>query len=152
MFCHSGSGIALTTRHTPTVVSLFVSCPYAESTFAAWRRLGMESSYRGIVAYGVHAGFPLCCIYFYARVWIRWGGPVPELYEECNHDPDEETRRRLWDAHPEFMRSLEEKFKYLDEVNGREVDYVRCPACVVTGNRAQTREVDTSACGCWLTG
>ncbi len=126
-----------------------MTCPYEQETRNTLRSLRLEDSYRGVVGYGIHAGFPVCCIYFYARIWTRWCGQVPELYEASNHDPDEEARRRLWETHPDFMRSLDEKFKYIDEESGWEVGYVRCPWCVVTGNRVPVRSVDTSACGCW---
>lgn len=125
-----------------------MKCPYEQVTTDALRALRLEPSDREVVAHGLHAGFPLCCIYFYARIWTRWCGEVPELYEASNHDPDEDTRRLLWKNHPDFMRSLDEKFSYLDE-SGWDVGYVRCPWCVVNDHRVHAKPVDTLACTCW---
>jgi hypothetical protein len=124
-------------------------CSYRQATLDTLRSLRLDDSYRAIVAHGVHAGFPVCCIYFYARIWVRWGGPVPELYEASNHDPDTETRRHLWERHPEFMRAVDEKFSYLAEDSSWDVGYVRCPACVVKDHRVVVRLVDDYTCGCW---
>lgn len=124
-------------------------CPYEQQTTDALRLFRLENSYRGIVGYGIHAGFPVCCIYFYARIWSRWSGPTPDLYEASNQDPDEETRRRLWATHPHFMRTIDDMFEYIAEESGYDVGYVRCPWCVVNDHRVSVRAVDTSVCGCW---
>ena len=125
------------------------TCPYARVTDETLRALGLDESRRGIVRHGVHMGIPVCCIDHYARNWIDWGAEgVPALYEESNHDPDDETRQRLWAEHPEFMLLLEERFRFLKDVC-RDVEYVLCPECVRDGRRATARPVDVSACGCW---
>lgn len=127
-----------------------VACPHARATLDTLRTLRLEARFRDVVSYGIHAGFPLCCIYFYARIWIRWSVPIPELYEAANHDPDETTRQKLWATEPVFMHAIGEQFKYLDETQSFEVGYVRCPWCVINDHRVDVRDVDTRACACWL--
>ena len=127
-----------------------MGCPYKQATRDALRLMGLDASHARVVAYGIHAGFPQCCIFFYCRIWTRWSGPIPALYEAANHDPDEAMRKKLWEAEPAFMRAAEKQFRYLDEADSFKAGYVRCPWCVINDHRATVRDVDTTACTCWL--
>lgn len=69
---------------------------------------------------GLHSGIPECCVFFFVKVWSRWG-------------QGRERDRRYAEYHA-FLRGA---------LGGRHPGYVLCPACVLRRHVVAVRR-----CGC----
>ena len=94
-----------------------------------------------VVECGLHSGFPLCCIMFYAKIWRPWVVTLPSVCEEGDFDLVK-MHRILRRIDPALELASVRQWAYVKQCG--EVGYIRCPACVLNGNVVKVQRCEHS--------